>query len=66
MKTREIACIHYICENKCDLGKEAKFYGHCQICPVYKAKPGSKPARTDTRQQRFERGQRREIIKEEW
>lgn len=29
-------------------------------------KPGGKPARTDTRKQRLERGTRRDFIKEEW
>ena len=36
MKTREIACQHYIHEHNCDLGKEAEFYGHCQTCKNYK------------------------------
>ena len=35
-KEREIACIHYLCEGSCDLGKDATFRGHCQICPSYK------------------------------
>ena len=65
-KTREIVCIHYICNGKCDLGKEAEFYGLCQTCPVYKKKPGAKPNRTDNRKQKRERGLRRDFIKEEW
>ena len=43
-KTREIACIHYICEGECDLGKEGTFRKHCQVCRTYKKKPGGKPA----------------------
>lgn len=59
-KTREIACIHYKCEGNCDLGKDADFYGHCQICKTYKKLPGGKPARTDDRRQRQERRMRKE------
>ena len=47
-KTREIQCIHYICEGNCDLGKEGTFRHQCQTCKTYKKKPGGKPARTDT------------------
>lgn len=53
-KTREIQCIHYICEGNCDLGKEGTFRKHCQTCKTYKKLPGGKPARTDTRKQRKE------------
>lgn len=59
-KIREIACIHYVCNGKCDLGKEADFYGHCQTCPTYKKKPGGKPARTDNRRQKMDRILRKE------
>lgn len=55
MKTREIACIHYINEGTCALGKKCEFYGHCQTCKTYKKTPGGKPARTDTRKQRLAR-----------
>ena len=53
-KTREIQCIHYVCEGNCDLGKEGTFRKHCQICKTYKKLSGGKPARTDTRKQRKE------------
>lgn len=59
-KTREIACIHYVCNGKCDLDKEADFYGHCQTCKTYRAKPGGKPARTDNRRQKMDRILRKE------
>ena len=59
-KTREIACIHYVCNRNCDLGKEADFYGHCQTCKTYRAKPGGKPARTDNRRQKMDRILRKE------
>ena len=36
-KTRELPCIHYVCANQCDLGKEAEFYGLCQTCKSYSA-----------------------------
>ena len=65
-KTREIVCIHYICNGKCDLGKEAEFYGLCQTCPAWKKKPGAKPNRTDNRKQKRERELRRDFIKEAW
>lgn len=65
-KTREIQCIHYVCEHNCNLGKDACFYGLCQTCPTYKQKPGGKPARLDTRKQRLEREKRKEITKEKW
>ena len=59
-KTREIACIHYINEGNCDLGKDATFRGHCQTCPTYSAKKGGRPARTDRRKQKMNK-----IIKKE-
>ena len=55
MKTKEIQCIHYICEGQCDLGKEATFRKHCQVCPTYKKKPGARPARTDNRRKKLNR-----------
>lgn len=60
-KTREIACIHYVCNGKCDLGKEADFYGHCQTCPTYSHKRGGRPARTDRRRQKQEKINKREL-----
>ena len=59
-KERGIACIHYKDEGICDLGKDATFRGHCQICPSYKKKPGGKPARTDNRRQKMDRIMRKE------
>lgn len=59
-KTREIQCIHYICEGNCDLGKEGTFRHQCQTCKTYKKKPGGKPARTDNRRQKLDRIQRKE------
>lgn len=59
-KTREIACIHYVCNGNCDLGKDAEFYGLCQTCPTYKAKPGGRPARVDNRKKKLEKIRRRE------
>lgn len=59
-KTREVACIHYVCEKNCDLGKDATFYRHCQTCSTYKAVPGGKPNRTDNRRQKLDRIARKE------
>lgn len=59
-KTREIQCIHYICEGNCDLGKEGTFRHQCQTCKTYKKKPGGKLARTDNRRQKLDRIQRKE------
>lgn len=53
-------CIHYICENECDLGKEATFWKHCQICPTWKLKPGSKNPKPDYRQKKREAIYRKE------
>lgn len=60
MKDRVLPCKHYACEYTCLLGKEATFYRHCQICKSYDPKPGSQPARTDTRRQKKERIERKE------
>lgn len=60
-RTREIACIHYIHEHNCDLGKEAEFYGHCQICKSYSAKKGGRPARVDRRKQKQEKINKKEL-----
>ena len=60
-KTRELPCIHYVCANQCDLGKEAEFYGLCQTCPSYKARKGSAPARTDTRREKLEKAKKNDF-----
>lgn len=60
MRDREIACIHYIHNGNCDLGKKAEFYGLCQTCKSYSAKRGSQPARTDNRKQKMERIMKKE------
>ena len=60
MITREIPCIHYICEGNCDLGKQGTFRKKCQTCTTYKKKPGAKPARTDNRKQKLDRIYRKE------
>lgn len=60
MITREIPCIHYICERNCDLSKQGTFRKKCQTCPTYKKKPGAKPARTDNRKQKLDRIYRKE------
>ena len=59
-KTREIVCIHYVNKGTCDLGKAAEFYGLCQTCPQYKKKPGSKPARVDTRRRKLDKANKKE------
>ena len=61
MKDREIACVHYIAENNCDLGKDATFRGHCQTCPSYSALKGGKPARTDNRKHKLDKISRKEL-----
>lgn len=61
-KTREIACVHYVNEGNCNLGKDCAFYGHCQTCKTYKKLPGGKPNRTDTRRQKLARINRKEKI----
>lgn len=60
-KTREIACIHYKAEGICDLGKDATFRGHCQICPTYKKMKGGRPARTDNRKRKLDKISRKEL-----
>lgn len=59
-KTREIQCIHYVCEGNCDLGKDGTFRKHCQTCKTYKKKPGGKPARTDNRRHKLDKIQKKE------
>lgn len=59
-KTREIACIHYVCEGNCDLGKEGTFRKKCQTCKTYKKKPGALPARVDLRKKKLKDIQRKE------
>lgn len=34
-KQRVLQCSHYIDDRFCDLGKEADFYGYCQMCHRY-------------------------------
>lgn len=59
-KDRTIACIHYINEGNCDLGKNCSFWGHCQICKTWKPIPGGKPIREDNRKQKLDRIMRKE------
>ena len=61
MRDREIACVHYVCEGKCDLGKKAEFRGHCQICKNYLAKKGGRPARIDKRKQKQDKINQKEF-----
>lgn len=58
-KDREIPCKFYECKHSCTLGKDADFYGLCQTCPSYIKRPGSKPARIDTRKSKIERIEKR-------
>lgn len=51
-RDREIACIHYICEGECDLGKDGTFRGHCQTCKTYRPKPGGNVARPNLRKEK--------------
>lgn len=60
MKTRERQCESYICEGQCSKGREGTFYKYCQKCNKYRAKPGSRPARTDNRRKKMERIQRKD------
>lgn len=60
-RDREIACIHYINEGNCDLGKEGTFRKHCQTCKTYSAKKGSRPARVDRRKQKQEKINKKEL-----
>ena len=64
MKDRELTCIHYEFEGSWDLGKKAEFYGHCQTCKTYKAKPGSKPARENTKREKLKEADKREFRNE--
>ena len=64
-KTREIQCIHYVCEGTCDLGKDGTFRHQCQTCKTYKKKPHALPARTDNRRHKLERIRRREQTRDD-
>lgn len=60
-KTKEVACIHYVCEGNCDLGKEGTFRKACQTCKTYKKLPGGKPARTDNRRRKMDKISKKEM-----
>ena len=51
-KDRNVACIHYVYEGCCDLGRSGNFYGHCQKCSSYKKNKKAKEARVDTRRKK--------------
>ena len=59
-KTREIACVHDVCEGNCDLGKDGTVRCQCQTGPTYSPLRHGKPARTDNRRQKAERIMRKE------
>lgn len=52
-KEREIACIHYLNEGNCALGKEGTFRKKCQTCKTYKAVPGGLPARKNLKREKL-------------
>jgi hypothetical protein len=54
-RDREVACIHYVCEKNCDLGKEGTFRDKCQTCKTYKAKRGGAAARPNLKKQKQEK-----------
>lgn len=54
-RDREIACIHYVREGECDLGREGTFRKQCQICSKYRALPGGKPARKNLKREKQEK-----------
>ena len=54
-KDREVACIHYVCEGNCALGKEGTFRKQCQICKTYKAIKGGKAARLNLNKEKNEK-----------
>lgn len=53
-------CIHYKYEGCCDLGKDCKFWGHCQTCQSWKKKPGAGPARPNLKRKKLERARQKE------
>lgn len=66
MQDRVIQCEHYVCEGKCALGREGKFWGQCQTCNKYKKKKHSRPVRTDNRKHKKEKIQRKEFNRGEY
>lgn len=54
MKDREIACIYYLAEKNCKLGKEGTFRKKCQVCKDYCPRKGGKPARVNNRRKKKE------------
>lgn len=60
MKTREKPCESYMWEGECSKGHQGTFRKACQHCNFYKPKPGSFPRRTDLRQQKEERWQKKQ------
>ena len=53
MKDRELACIHYKCEGKCDLGHDGTFRKACQHCKQYKPVKGGQPARRNLKKEKM-------------
>lgn len=64
MKEREIACIYYEAEGRCQKGRDGTFRKACQRCDWYKAVKGGRPARKDLRRQKKEEVRNKEFQKE--
>ena len=54
-KTREIACVSYICEGNCKKERKGTFYKACQVCDLYKPIPGGRPARPNLKREKNEK-----------
>lgn len=62
-KDRELACKYYVCEGECSKGREANFKGYCQKCNKYDANKKSRPRRTDRRNHKLNRINKKEFRK---
>lgn len=54
-KTREIACIHYICEGQCAKGRDGFFRKTCQTCKKYEPIKHGRPARKDLKREKLDK-----------
>lgn len=53
MKDRGIACVSYICESNCEIGREGTFHKYCQRCDKYKPTPGGRNIKPNRKKEKL-------------
>ena len=61
-KDRNVACVNYLAERECAIGREGTFHSACQRCQAYEPLKGGKPLHGSLKREKiaaFEKNWRR-------